>query len=404
MLITKIAWRNLWRNKRRTITSISSIFFAVILAILMRSLQEGSYQQMIDTAARFYMGYGQIHMKGYWEDKSINNLIEDKADIRKTVLENPNVTEVFGRLETYAMAATDSMTKGVMVVGTEPKGENQLCNLSSKVIEGKYLSDDSKAILIGEGLAKYLQLHVNDTIALLGQGYHGASAAELFHIGGIIKHPNPQMNNQVIYMTLPTVQHFVSADNMINTYILNINNDIDQTVVDIRNTISKEDYEVMSWSELSPEMVNLIETDRAGGKLMIGILYVVIAFGIFSTILMMTIERVREFGILTAVGMERFKIYKMLVTEALMIGGIGIAVSYLIGYPILLYMESHPIYLSGAQAKAMEDMGMEAVLQFTANIDIILPQAINMFVIMILCTLYPIYHVSKLKTVEAIHS
>ncbi|OHX68020.1 ABC transporter permease [Flammeovirga pacifica] len=404
MLITKIAWRNLWRNRRRTITSISSIFFAVILAILMRSLQEGSYQQMIDTAARFYMGYAQIHMKGYWEDKTINNLIEDKEEIRTKVMDHKHVSNLFGRLETYAMAATDSMTKGVMVVGTEPDGENQLCDLSSKVTKGEYLKKGSKSIIIGQGLANYLMLNVNDTIALLGQGYHGATAAELFHISGILKHPNPQMNNQIVYMDLSAAQHFVSAPNLINSYILNIDDEIDQTVLDLQSILPQENYEVMSWSELSPEMVNLIETDRAGGKLMIMILYIVIAFGIFSTILMMTIERVREFGILTAVGMERIKIYKMLVQEALMIGSIGVFVSYLIGYPILLYMESHPIYLTGAKAKAMEEMGMEAVLQFTSNIDIIYPQAINMFVIMIVCTLYPIYHVSRLKTVEAIHS
>ncbi|WP_062617327.1 ABC transporter permease [Flammeovirga sp. SJP92] len=405
-MITKIAWRNLWRNKRRTITSISSIFFAVILAILMRSLQEGSYGQMIDTAARFYLGYAQVHQNGFWEDKSINNLMTDSEEKRKKILSDQNIKGAFGRLETYAMAATDTLTKGVMIVGTEPEGEDQLSKLSLKMTKGKYLSSESKNIIIGEGLANYLGINVNDTLALLGQGYHGASAAELYKIQGILKHPNPQMNNQVVYMSLPTVQYFVSATNMLNSYILNVHDNrlVDKTVEELKTKLDLDTYEVMSWAELSPEMVNLINTDREGGKLMTYILYVVIAFGIFSTILMMTIEREREFGILIAVGMVRRKIYSMLLQESLFIGMIGIASSIIAGFPILLYMENHPIHLEGAQGEAMAKMGMEPILRFTASLDIIWPQAVLMAVIMVICTIYPIIHVARLKTVEAIHS
>lgn len=405
-MITKIAWRNLWRNRRRTITSISSIFFAVILAILMRSLQEGSYGQMIDTAARFYMGYAQVHQEGYWNDKSINNLIVDSKDTRNKILSDDNVSGTFGRLETYAMAATDTLTKGVMIVGTEPEGEDQLSSLSSKIVKGEFLKKDSRDIIIGEGLAKYLGITVNDTLALLGQGYHGASAAELYKIQGILKHPNPQMNNQIIYMSLPTVQYFVSAPNMLNAYILNVKDTrkIDRTVAELRSKLDQEKFEVMSWAELAPEMVNLINTDREGGKLMIYILYVVIAFGIFSTILMMTIEREREFGILTAVGMVKRKIYSMLLQESLFIGLIGIITSIIAGFPILLYMENHPIHIDNAKGEVMAKMGMEPILRFTASFDIIWPQAILMACIMILCTIYPMIHVAKIKTVEAIHS
>lgn len=405
-MITKIAWRNLWRSKRRTITSISSIFFAVILAILMRSLQEGSYGQMIDTAARFYMGYAQIHQEGYWNDKSINKLMTDSKDTRDKILSDNNVSGAFGRLETYAMAATDTLTKGVMVVGTEPEGEDQLSNLSKKMVKGTYLSKSSKDIIIGEGLANYLGITVDDTLALLGQGYHGASAAELYRIQGIIKHPNPQMNNQIVYMSLPTVQYFVSAPNMLNAYILNIKDTrkIEKTVTELKDRLDKNKFEVMSWDELSPEMVNMINTDREGGKLMIYILYVVIAFGIFSTILMMTIEREREFGILTAVGMVKSKIYSMLLQESLFIGLIGIVSSIVAGFPILLYMENHPIHLNNEKGELMAQMGMEPILKFTASLEIIWPQALLMAFIMIICTIYPMIYVSKLKTVEAIHS
>ncbi|KXX70107.1 hypothetical protein AVL50_14650 [Flammeovirga sp. SJP92] len=372
----------------------------------MRSLQEGSYGQMIDTAARFYLGYAQVHQNGFWEDKSINNLMTDSEEKRKKILSDQNIKGAFGRLETYAMAATDTLTKGVMIVGTEPEGEDQLSKLSLKMTKGKYLSSESKNIIIGEGLANYLGINVNDTLALLGQGYHGASAAELYKIQGILKHPNPQMNNQVVYMSLPTVQYFVSATNMLNSYILNVHDNrlVDKTVEELKTKLDLDTYEVMSWAELSPEMVNLINTDREGGKLMTYILYVVIAFGIFSTILMMTIEREREFGILIAVGMVRRKIYSMLLQESLFIGMIGIASSIIAGFPILLYMENHPIHLEGAQGEAMAKMGMEPILRFTASLDIIWPQAVLMAVIMVICTIYPIIHVARLKTVEAIHS
>ncbi|GJM63768.1 ABC transporter permease [Persicobacter diffluens] len=406
MMIRKIAWRNLWRNRRRTLVSISSIFFAVILAILMRSMQEGSYNQMIDTAARFYMGYGQVHQQGYWADKTINQLMEDIPTNRAKINAVENISSVFGRLETFGMAATDSLTKGVMVIGTEPEGENQLSKLAQKLVKGQYLTSNGPDIMVSEGLADFLHLKPGDTLAILGQGYHGATAAGLFAITGIIRHPNPQLNNQTIYMNLPTVQEFVSAPQMLTSYILNMADirKIDHTLKEARKVLNPEDYEVMSWEELSPEMVNMIEADRAGGVIMVYILYIVIAFGIFSTILMMTIEREREFGILTAVGMEKGKIYHMMILEALFIGMLGMGASVLVGYPILWYMEKHPIPLTGDMAVAMEKMGMEALINFSASMDIIWPQGLAIFLIMLVCTLYPIYHIAKLKTVEAIHA
>ncbi len=135
----KFAWRNLWRNKRRTLITTASIFFGVILSTVMSSMQEGSYAMYIKTIVNFYSGYIQVHSKGYWKDKVINNSLEYSA-VKSKLSMVKGITAITPRLENYALASSDEITKGVMVIGIEPKEEDDITNLSKKIINGNFLN------------------------------------------------------------------------------------------------------------------------------------------------------------------------------------------------------------------------------------------------------------------------
>src|SRR5690349_1375639 len=128
-MLIQLAWRNVWRNKRRTIITISSIFFAVLLALFMRSMQLGSYENMIRNSVELYSGYIQIHRKGYWEDKSINNVLEVSDTLVSVIEGTPYVDFYIPRLETFVLAASDEISKGVMVIGTSPREEGRMTKL-----------------------------------------------------------------------------------------------------------------------------------------------------------------------------------------------------------------------------------------------------------------------------------
>jgi len=173
----KLAWRNIWRNKRRTLITAASIFFAIFFALLMRALQLGSYSNMIDNAVSLYSGHLQIHAQGYWDNKSINNTLVQSRELMNQVKGNPDVRQVVPRLESFALGSSGPQTKGVLVMGVDPRKQDKMSNLSQKLVSGNYFSGGERAAIVGETLARYLQLGVNDTLVLLGQGYHGATAA-----------------------------------------------------------------------------------------------------------------------------------------------------------------------------------------------------------------------------------
>ena len=168
--IWKIAWRNLWRNKRRTFITLASVLMAVILAIGIRSVQKGVYANMIGNAVRFSTGYLQVHSKGYWEDQSINNAFHPDANLENLLSNNPNVSLTVPRLESFALASSGLHTKGVQVMGIDPAKENKMNGLADKITQGSYLQMNDHGILIGDGLAKYLKLQLNDTLVLFRPG------------------------------------------------------------------------------------------------------------------------------------------------------------------------------------------------------------------------------------------
>jgi len=183
-----MAWRNIWRNKRRTLITAASILFAVLFAILMRSIQLGSYQNMTDNVVQAYTGYIQVFDKDYYDDKTIDNSILIKDDLLELIESQKNVTLALPRLESFALASSGNQTKGIMLVGTDLEREDQLTSLSGKIKDGSYLKPGERGLLVSERLAKYLKPSVGDTVVLISQGYHGVGAADQYPVTGIIQY------------------------------------------------------------------------------------------------------------------------------------------------------------------------------------------------------------------------
>ncbi len=180
---------------------------------------------------------------------------------------------------------------------------------------------------------------------------------------------------------------------------------MDQVTDDVKNIYDDNNkYEVMKWSELMPELVQSIQVDNAGGIIMLGILYVVIGFGIFGTIMMMTAERTKEFGILISVGMKKWKLVFVTTIETLFISFIGVLIGALVSIPILAYMYHNPIHLTGDAAKAYIAFGLEPILPFAINPGMFIAQIWTVLVITLLSALYPFFFVRKLVPIEAIRN
>jgi len=398
-----LAWRNVWRNKRRSIITIISIAFAVLLACIMRSMQLGSYERMIENAARFYTGYIQIHKNGYWDDKVIDNVFNSDNRLVSKIEGIKGVEAIVPRVESFALASYETKTKGAMVLGIDPEKENSLTQPKEKLIRGSYLEADDKSVLVGEGLANYLGISLQDTLVLISQGYHGANAAGIYLVKGILKFPVPEQNNQTVLMPLKETQWFYNLENQLTSLALVIDkaDHVKRISREINSEIDTAALEVMGWEEMMPDLVQGIEIDNISGKVMLWILYAVIGFGMFGTFLMMTAERMYEFGVMMSVGMKRLIMQFIIFLEMVMMTSIGTLVGVIISLPIITYYFHHPIYFSGESAKAFETFDVEPAYFFSVEPSLFFFQAWAIFLMAIILGLYPLIVIRKLQPVKA---
>ena len=398
------AWRNIWRNKRRTLITAASVFTAVILALMMRSLQLGAYQRMIDNVVSFYTGHIQVHAEGYGDEKTLEYTFVPNDSIIDVIKGNEAIRAWVPRLESFALVSAEDLTQGSLVVGINPKAEDGLTNLAGKIVDGAYLTEDDDGVLLSEGLAIKLQVGSGDTIVLLGQGYHGATAAGKYPIRGVAHFSAPSLNNGMVYLTIPQAQYLYSTGDRLTSIAMRIAPKADAT--EVANSLRRETkgmpFEFFDWKEMLPEMVELIEVDNAGGVIVISILYMIIAFGIFGTILMMLAERQHEFGILVAVGMKRIKLATVVLLEILMIAFLGTLAGIIIGIPIIAYFHGNPIRVTGDMAKAYESFGMEPVFPFSNDIGLFLTQASIVFLMSLILSVFPWFRILRLKAIQAL--
>jgi len=399
----KIAWRNIWRNRRRTFITVASVLFAVFLALLMRSMQLGTYGYMIESAVKSSTGYLQVHQKGYWDDKSIDNTMEYPPGLPEQLKSTPNVTEIIPRLESFALISSGKQTKGVAVIGTVPEIEDKISGLSKKLVAGEFLSGGENGLLIAEGLANYLKVKVGDSLVLLGQGYHGVTAAAEIPVRGILRFIQPDMNNQLVYMELSQAQDFYTAHGRLTSISIMLEKrGLMHQTQNTLQAIDPDNLEVMSWKEMLYELVQYIEGDNISGLFMLGILYLVVGFGILGTILMMTMERRKEFGIMVAVGMKRHKLSLIILIESIIIGVTGVISGIILSLPFITYFYYHPIKLTGEMAEAVLEYNMEPIMPFALEPGFFIYQSIVVIIITLLAVIYPVSVISRLKVVNAI--
>lgn len=401
-MIAKLTWRNLWRNKRRTFITMASVTFAVLLAILMQSFQKGVFDNLVNNVVSFYYGYIQIHKQGYWDEQVLDNSFSYNDSLAIQLNQNTHIKETVPRIETFVLASIGTNTKGCMLVGTDAIKENKLTGLKNKIIKGNYFNNNENVALVAEGLAKRLNISVNDTIVLLGQGYQGAMAAGKYKVSGIVHFGSPALNDGLVYLPLLSAQNLLNAENMITSITLGIDDpeNISQIQKEVAIITGKE-YEVMTWKELMPEIANHIKADASSFYVFTGILYLIIAFGIFGTILMMTAERRYEFGMLIAIGMKKIRLGLILLYETILITILGVISGILISLPLTIYFNQKPILFTGEIADIYERFGFEALFPTALDTGIFITQSMIVLMIAFIIGLYPLWHISRINPVNA---
>lgn len=401
-MLLKFAWRNIWRNRSRSLITMSAIGSAVLLAVVTVSLQKGVWENLVKNLVSLYTGYAQVHAKGYWDEQTLENSFEIKEDINQLVAGTPGIQSMTHRLETFALASSGPKTRGCLVVGIEPKSENALTQLASKVRSGEMLHSESEAALLAEGLAEKLKLGLGDTLVLLTQGYYGSTAAIKVPIQGLLHFGSPELNDRIAYVPLAVAQHWLDAPGRATSLVIGLERAQLLPGVDkaLKKTLPPE-YEALTWKEMMPEITQHIEADSVGMYIMLGILYMLISFGIFSTLLMMLAERQREFGMLTALGMPPRAIARVVLAETVFLTLSGCLAGIALSYPAVWYLYKYPIVFSGDLAETYERFGFEPVFPAIIKASIFTNQTLVVLCIGLVLAIYPVLRVLHINAVEA---
>ena len=401
-----MAWRNIWRNPRRSILTILAIVFATALLVFMLSFQFGAYDDMIDSSVRLSSGHVQIVAPGYHDRPKMRKVISDPAPLIQVASNLKNIEQVSMRSEAFVLASGEKRSRGIMVTGVEPAYEVIMSSVPNQIVEGRYLTnEDGAAGVIGTLAAQHLQISIGDECVLLGSGRDGSIAAAVVKIIGIYKSGIDEFDRSTMQIPLSEFDSIFSMEGAVHRLILTFDHlsDSHTGAAQLRGDDQTRGLQVMTWEELTPGLKQSIELDLISGVIMYFILVVVVAFSILNTFFMAIFERKKEFGVLMSIGMKPRRLVGLMLLESMSMTAFGLLLGTFCGIGITLLTAHYGISM-GDSAEFMAQYGMPDRLypKLTALSVAIGPLLI--FLVTLLTALIPVLRIPNLHPVEALRS
>jgi len=339
MLTLRIAWRNIFRQKRRTVLTVLTMFGGLTLSSLSIGWADGTYNRIIEMFTRNRLGHVQIHARGYLDKPSLYRKIEDYSIVGHTVEKIEGVTAWTPRLYSAGLASVGEKTAGVQIIGIEPTCESKSTHFEKKIIKGRSFSEaPSHEAILGKGAARTLHASPGDEIVVVSQGADGSIANDLYEIIGIAESGDAAMDQSAFYLHLSDAQELLVLGNSIHEMVI-IADDLDavpEVTERIRQKLDDPDLEIAPWQEFARSFYTAMEADKKGTWVMLFVVILIVAIGVLNTVLMTVLERTREYGVLRAVGTRPPQIFRLVIAEVAMMAAvsvvIGIALSIFINY------------------------------------------------------------------------
>jgi putative ABC transport system permease protein len=404
-LLIKLAWRNIWRNKRRSFLTLAAVTFAVLMAIGMRGIQLGTYALNIRTAVELFSGYLQIQEKGYNDTPKLSLCFSEGQKLKSALESTKGIQSYSSRVYADGLISFKDNSRGVAIFGIEPAKEKKVTTFVENIDSGQFFtSDSSNEIVLGSQLLKNLNARIGDKIVLLAQGFDGSLGNQKYEIVGTVRLGVQEMEATVVFMGLKAAQSLLAMGNKVNVIVIRANdlNNLNEIKNNLGAKLPNKSLTVLPWNKVNPELQQAIQLDNISGILFLGILIVIVAFGILNTVLMSVTERFREFGVVLSIGMPQKKLTYLVYIETLFIALIGLIFGNLLGYFINYYLILHPIVFGGELKKLYELYHFLPELRSSLQISIFIYVSFSIIGISILSCLYPAYRVYKLEPLKGI--
>jgi putative ABC transport system permease protein len=401
MMLT-IAWRNIWRNRRRSLIIVLSIIIGVAAVMMNDGLSFGMIQQVLDNQIGSHVSHIQIHATGFNDNRVIQTSISDIKKVEGILEDTRGVRQWSRRVVTFGLLSSALNSSGGLIVGVDPQREPTVTSIQASITEGRYLSGRPHEVIIGRKMAEKLGVGLGDKVVGMASAVSGDVGSDLFRVVGIYETVSSDFDKMHMFTTLAGAQDMLELGGRVLEYAITVE-DIEQVEAITRELRAKlgDEYEVHSYIDLLPMLVWTVEIY---GEMMI-VVYVIIGlamiFGIINTMLMSVFERIQEFGVLMAIGMKNSYVFRMVMTEALLLAAIGTLAGLIAGMAVLLPLSSVGINFS-MFSEGLNSFGVGAVIYPRVTIDSIVSVIVIIPLTALLGALYPALKATRLQPANAI--
>lgn len=400
----KIAWRNIIRNKYRSMITIMAISFGLGALIFIRAFVEGGDRQMIENYTDLVSGHIQVHKLGFQKKMNLELMIKDPQKIGAVLKNEKEVVAFSRRIKDYCLVSSAEYSSGVLLIGINPGEEAKVTYIQKRIRQGSPLSaqrDDE--IVLGKDLVDILNINLGEKVVVMTQAADGSLASAAYRLCGILDTGADEIDKGIALITLKAAQELLVMEGKVSEIIIRIDSVYRSHIVaeKLKQKLDTADFEVLTWKEISPATAQWLEFDRAFINFILLIVLLVVASGILNTLLMSVLERIREFGIMLALGTKRSQIVLMVGFESVILGLIGIFFGSLLGITLSLYFGRQGINLAQF-ATALESYYAGSVIYPRFYIGYVFLFSAIVLAVSIIVSIYPAWKASKLKPVEAI--
>jgi ABC-type lipoprotein release transport system permease subunit len=406
-LVLRLAWRNLWRQPRRTWLTTGAMVFSNALLVFMISFQFGMYRLMIDNSLQAFTGHMQVQAPGYKDDQKMRQTVPDVQRLATLLRGELGSDTIAARATTFVLASSDERTYGIAVFGVEPAHEPAVSSIPGLVTSGRFLDQtDAEEIVVGSVLARNLRVSVGDELTLLGSGRDGSFAAAVVTVVGIFESGVPDIDRSITEIPLGLFQDVFYMEGSGHQVVINAPRLPDAAALQERvETLlpSGQDLVVQDWDALQPGLKQAIQADMSSAFFMYGVLVILVAFSVLNTQLMSVLERTHEFGIVMSLGLTPGRLGRLVLLETTMMGLIGIALGALVGGAITYWLSIHGFSWPGMEEMAGK-FNLPSRIYPTVTLASLLVGPAIVMLFSLLATLYPALRLHWLHPVEAMRA
>jgi ABC-type lipoprotein release transport system permease subunit len=401
-MLLKIAWRNIWRHKTRSIVILVAVAIGLWAGIFLMAFYNGMVEQRIRSAIETEISHIQVHHPDFRKDHDLKYALPNGQGIVQALKQESSIKTVSGRLIIYGMAASAAGSAGVNINGVMPETEAALTQLPGKILSGNYFSGKAKnEILIGEKLAKKLKLQLQSKTILTFTDINGNIASGAFRIAGIYKTVNTPYDESNVFVRAEDAGQLAGMPGELNEIALLLNEDNDADIVAERLSKKFPSFEILTWMDISPEMQLLVTAMDQMMLFYMGIILLALAFGIINTMLMSVLERTREIGMLLSLGMNRLRIFGMILLETVFLVMAGFPAGLIPAFITIMYTRNKGINLA-VFSDTFSSFGYSNVVFPSLTIAQFGMVLVMVVITALLSALFPARRALKLKPAEAI--